>query len=471
MFLYKKTKIIATIGPSSEKAEILEKLIKGGIDGARLNFSHGSHQEQGARIKLIRKLEKKLDRHIAIIADMQGPKIRVGKLPEEGIELKNGQEVTLDTNQNEYKNNIIPLPSSIVREGTKEGHIIFLDDGVLQLRVTKKIGSILKAEVLKGGILFPKKGVNVPSLEIKTSILSSKDKADIKFAVSAGVDYIALSFIRTAEDVKIAKRLLKESRTKVIAKIERPEALKNLNEITDESDAVMVARGDLGIETPLWELPLRQKEIVEQVRSRMKPVIIATQMLDSMIRNPLPTRAEVSDVANAVFDSADAVMLSGESASGKYPVEAVEMMKKILETTEHSQSYAHGLYGNLNNPTLMSVAHSATYVATEIRARVLFAGTLTGTTVRAVSYFRPEVPIIGITEREKTARELALVWGVIPIVKSNKKIKTVDVLLNYAINNLKEKGILKTGDKIVCLFGGKLGVVGQTNMVTVKSVA
>ena len=339
MISNKKTKIIATVGPSSEQEKVLEKLITLGLDCARLNFSHGSHQEQGNRIKMIRKLEKKVNRHIGIIADIQGPKIRIGNLPEQGIELKNGQEISIDTGTREFYENRIPLPSLMFRDGTKEGHLVFLDDGNLQIRIISKYGGIFKAIVIKGGILFSKKGVNVPELDNSSSILNAKDRADIAFAVKSKADYIALSFIRTAKDLKGVKKFLGKSKIRIIAKIERPEALVNLEEIIDEADAVMIARGDLGIETPMWELPIRQKEIIESVRRKMKPVIVATQMLDSMIRNPIPTRAEVSDVANAVFDSTDTVMLSGETASGKYPLGAVEMMAKILASTDGNQNY------------------------------------------------------------------------------------------------------------------------------------
>ena len=330
----KKTGIIATIGPSSEQEKTLEKLISLGVDGIRLNFSHGSHSKHGEIINLVRKIEKTLNKKIFIIADIQGPKIRIGNLPEEGIELKDGQEIIIDTGTREFYENRIPLPSLMFRDGTKEGHIVFLDDGIIQIKIISKYAGIFKAEVLRGGILFSKKGVNVPSLEIISSILSIKDKTDIEFSVKAGVDYIALSFLRNAEDVKEAKKFLGKAKVKIVAKIERPEALKNIKEIVDEADMVMIARGDLGIETPLWELPVRQKEIIELVIKNKKSVIVATQMLDSMIRNPLPTRAEVSDVANAVFESADYVMLSGETASGKYPVEAVDMMKKIINSAE-----------------------------------------------------------------------------------------------------------------------------------------
>lgn len=333
----RKTKIIATIGPASEQEETLEKLMFLGIDGARLNFSHGSHEWHGRMIKIIRKLEKKLKKRVAIIADTQGPKIRLGSLPVVGIEIKNGQEITIDTGTDEFHENKIPLPSPLFLKGVKAGHMVFLDDGAMQIKITGKQGKIVKAIVLRGGILFPKKGVNVPDLKVNSSILTVKDNTDIDFAMKSGVDYIALSFIRDSKDVKEARKLLGGKKIRIIAKIERLEALKNIEEIIDEADAIMVARGDLGIETPLWELPVRQKEIIEAARKKAKPAIVATQMLDSMIRNPVPTRAEVSDVANAVFDRADAVMLAGETALGKYPAEAVDMMRKILEATDGHQ--------------------------------------------------------------------------------------------------------------------------------------
>ena len=470
MFSHKRTKIIATIGPSSQEEAVLESLILQGIDSARLNFSHGTHQEHGNRINLIRKLEKKLHKQIAIIADLQGPKIRVGNMPSEGLELRNGDTVIIDTSKKDFENGVIPLPSPIFRDGTKEGHIVFLDDGVLQLKVLSKKGSIFEAIVLKGGFLFSKKGVNVPLIDNKSDILSTKDKEDMAFAISKDVDYIALSFLRNAEDVKIARIFLKGSKIKIIAKIERPEALINLEEITDQVDAVMVARGDLGIETPLWELPVRQKEIVQKVRKRMKPVIVATQMLDSMIRNPIPTRAEVSDVANAVYDGADAVMLSGESAQGKYPVEAVEMMRKVLEATELEYKDAGDLKENLDFAVLISVAQSATQVAKEIQAKAIIAGTVTGNSARVVSHFRPVTSIISIAENEKVARELALVWGVNTLVIKNKKFKTVEKLIEASIELLKEQDLLKKGEKVVCLFGEKLGIADKTNTITVKSI-
>ena len=442
MVTLKKTKIIATIGPSSEQEKKLEKIMSVGIDGARLNFSHGSHQEHGLRIKSIRTLEKKLDRHVAIIADIQGPKIRIGNLPENGIELKVGKEITIDTGTREFYENRIPLPSLMFRDGTKEGHIVFLDDGTMQIKITGKRAGIFKAVVLRGGILFSKKGVNVPNLEISSSIINAKDKADIEFAVKAGADYVALSFIRNSADIKEVKKFLGKAKIKIIAKIERPEALLNIEEIIDEADAVMIARGDLGIETPLWELPVRQKEIIESCRKKMKPVIVATQMLDSMIRNPIPTRAEVSDVANAVFDSADAVMLSGETALGKYPIEAVEMMNKILEATDKTPNY---LCENLiKSPDAIPdfvIAKSALSMAENSKAIVIEASDMIFPLV--VSHFRPEMPIIAITNNPETAKPLSLVWGVTPLfIKKGKSDKDIHSILS-------DLNLFAKGDEVV----------------------
>lgn len=446
----KKTKIIATIGPSSEQEKTLEKLISLGVDGARLNFSHGSHQEQGNRIKLVRKIEKKLNRHVAIIADIQGPKIRIGNLPEHGIELKEGQEISIDTGTREFYENRIPLPSLLFRDGTKEGHVVFLDDGTLQIKITSKYGGIFKAVVLKGGTLFSKKGVNVPSLEICSSILNAKDKADIEFAVKQGADYIALSFLRNAADLKEARKFLGKTKTKIIAKIERPEALVNIAEIIDETDVVMIARGDLGIETPLWELPVRQKEIIDLVRIKMKPVIVATQMLDSMIRNPIPTRAEVSDVANAVFDSTDAVMLSGETASGKYPIEAVDMMRKILEATDSHQESLHENFQETDGSLApFSIARSAVHIAEDPSVKAIVVEVKDGTLAKTISHFRPKTPIVAATKDPIVAKRLALVWGVTPAVVKNKD------LIGSAKKNLLDGGKVKAGDKIVFVHGGK----------------
>jgi len=447
MISTKKTKIIATIGPSSDQEKMLEKFISAGMDGARLNFSHGSHQEHGNVINLIRKLEKKLNRHIAVIADIQGPKIRIGNLPETGIEVRVGQEIVIDTGTREFYENRIPLPSLLFRDGTKEGHLVFIDDGTLQVKITNKRAGIFKAVVLKGGVLFSKKGVNVPSLEINSSILNAKDKSDIEFSIKSDVDYIALSFLRNAKDLKEAKKFVGKSKVKIIAKIERHEALLNINEIIDEADVVMIARGDLGIETPLWELPIRQKEIINSVKRKMKPSIVATQMLDSMIRNPTPTRAEVSDVSNAVFDSADTVMLSGETALGKYPFESVEMMRKILEATDdHQESLHENLKKNSGITTELCIANSTAHIVEMSGARAIIIKAEDETLAKTISHFRPKAMIIAATKDPKIARKLSLVWGVTPLVIKDKN------LIKMATKDLIKSGAVKKGDKIVCVY-------------------
>ena len=466
----KKTKILATVGPASDKKEVLESIILNGADCIRLNFSHGTHDYHGKMIALVRTLSKKLHRHVGIVADIQGPKMRIGAMPKEGLLLKDGETITFDCTKKEFDGRVIPLPSNVFLHGVKENSRVFLDDGTLIVHITKKVGNTFIATVIKGGLLFSNKGINVPSLEIKGSVLNEKDKADITFAVKSGADYIALSFLRTAEDVIEAKNFIKDKRVKIIAKIERPEALKNIDAIIDQVDVVMIARGDLGIETPLWELPVRQKEIIEKVKAKMKQVIVATQMLDSMIRNPLPTRAEVSDVANAVYDSADAVMLSGESASGKNPLEAVEMMRKVLESTESNQNYFETT--NELDSTLLSVARSAADISSELGVKAIFVETFSGESAKTISHFRPKNMIVAITDDPKTACQLSLVWGVIPFIMKDKVIKKVDDLVEPGIRELKKAGFLKKGDTIVCVYDSDFKIIEKAHMntITVKKI-
>lgn len=468
MNLTRKTKIVATIGPASESPELLRRLIEEGMDAARLNFSHGNYAEHRNRIRTIRALEKQIGKPIAIIGDLQGPKIRIGILPEEGVVLENGKKVVFNASAEKYQNGIIPLPSKIFADGTKKGNYVFLNDGALLLKVTAVRGTLFTLKVLHGGILTSHKGVNVPMLTLRSALFGKKDKADIDFAIREGVDYVALSFLRNAKDIYAARKLLKHSSLKVIAKIERPEALAHLEEIIDAADAVMVARGDLGIETPLWGLPVRQKEIIEAARRRMKPVIVATQMLQSMTENAIPTRAEVSDVANAVYDSADAVMLSGESASGAYPAESVRMMRKILEETEKhaSPSALEPYYPDMS--VSVSVAKSVKYIASEVGARAILAGTKSGFSALAASHFRPTTPIVAVVSEQRTARLLALGWGITPVFVH--KARSIDNLFKIAMGHLKKKKLLSSGDKVVFLSGLQLGKIGQTNTISVSSV-
>jgi len=471
MTFTKRTKIIATIGPASEKEDILEKMLSNGVDCVRLNLSHGDHQEHERKIKSIRKIDKKLKKHTAIIADIQGPKMRIGVMPKEGLMLKEGETIILDCFKKEYTGDVIPLPSDTFMEGTEAGSKVFLDDGVLSLKIIKKDKSQFEAVVIKGGLLFSNKGINVPSLVIKGSVLNEKDKSDIVFAEKSEVDYIALSFLRDAKDVVEARDFINDKKIKIIAKIERPEALRNIDEIIEAADAIMVARGDLGIETPLWELPIRQKEIVEKVRSKFKPVIVATQMLDSMIRNPLPTRAEVSDVANAVYDSADAVMLSGETASGKNPLEAVEMMSKVLESTESIQNYMGDSADTQGSP-LLAIARSAARISSKLSTKSIFIETFAGESARIISHFRPSNIIMALTPDHRTARQLSLVWGVVPFILKSKSIKRVNDIVSPVANELKSKGFLKEKDMVVCVYDSdfKFSEKANVNTITIKLI-
>lgn len=466
MTSHKKTKIIATIGPVSQDPDILETIMAGGADCIRLNFSHGNHVERAEKIVNIRKIDKKLRKHTAIIADIQGPKMRVGIMPKDGLLLHDGATIILDCGIKEYVGGAIPVPSKMFMEGTKENSRVFLDDGILIIQMISKKGAQFQAQVIKGGLLFSNKGINVPSLVIKGSVLSEKDKADIIFAKEHGADYIALSFLRNAADVIEAKEFINNPRINVIAKIERPEALVNIDQIIEASDAVMIARGDLGIETPLWELPIRQKEIVDKVRAKCKPVIVATQMLDSMIRNPLPPRAEVSDVANAVFDSADAVMLSGETASGKNPFGAVDMMRKVLESTEKIQRISNNEAPR--ESAVVAVASSAADIASKLNAKAIFVETLTGESAKIISHFRPKNIIVGLTDDQRAANQLALVWGVVPALIKTKSIKKIEDIIAPGIKAL--KGSLAKGDTIVCAYDSEFKLAGKAtlNTITVK---
>lgn len=465
MHFQRKTKIVATIGPASESREMISKLIDEGMNVARLNFSHGIHDDHKRRIETIRSLEKEKGVHVAIIGDLQGPKMRVGVMPKEGVFLRDDEKIVLDTSIKNYTNGPIPVPSPIFAKGAMKGSRVFLDDGSMLLEVTAVSGKQFTAKVLRGGTLYSHKGINVPELKLRTNIFEKKDKDDIAFAIAQGVDYVAVSFIRNGDDMREARRMLKGAPIKLVAKVERPEALDNLDDIIELSDVIMVARGDLGIETPLWQLPMRQKEIIEKAHKAMKPVIVATQMLESMTKNAIPTRAEVSDVANAVYDSTDAVMLSAESASGKFPLEAVRMMRNIVEETEKDTDEAFLREKEAFHSVDIAVAKSSKYVAGQVGAKVILVGTATGFSARAVSRYRPKEPIVAITSDAKVARKLAIVWGVTPIVVDG--MKTIDDIEKAGTTFLKKQKIVTKGDYVVFVSGLRLGEAGQTNDISV----
>lgn len=468
----KKTKIIVTLGPSSDDPKIIRKLIEAGANVFRLNFSHGDHKEQLERIKNLRKLEKEIRKPIAILQDLQGPKIRVGEFPDGSIRLIERSEVILTIAEPEEGE--IPVQYKGIVKDVSEGNRILIDDGLFELKVLKKTRTKVFCRVMNGGELTSKKGINLPDSSIAASAISNKDKEDLAFGLKHDVDFVALSFVRTASDVEDLRKIMraKGKRTRIIAKIERHEAVRDIDNIIKVSDAVMVARGDLGIEASLESVPFIQKDIVKKCIAKGKPVIVATQMLDSMIRNPRSTRAETSDIANAILDGTDAVMLSGETSVGKYPVNAVKAMTKIALTAEKYIIDKRILIGKLAqtevNQTSDAIGKAACGLVYDLEAKVIINATASGNTTRSVSKYRPHVPIVSITHTLKTARELCLVWGVYSY-KIN--YRTIQDMIDNAIGIAKDLKFAKKGDEAIIISGQKVGVVGGTNVIKVKEIS
>ena len=418
----RRTKIIATLGPSSSTPEILARLFQAGADVFRLNFSHGSHEDHASRIAMIRDLEKKFERPIGILADVQGPKLRVGRFGGGRISLQTGATFRLDLNPTPGDVTRVELPHPEIIAAAAIGTNLLLDDGKLRLRVTRVRDDHLLTEVVVGGPLSDRKGVNVPDMVLPIPALTVKDREDLAFALDHGVDFIGLSFVQRPEDVAEAREIV-AGRAWVMTKIEKPQALDNLDAILALSDAVMVARGDLGVELPPEEVPLAQKRIVRAARARGLPVVVATQMLESMISAPAPTRAEASDVATAVFDGADAVMLSGETAAGQYPYEAVNIMDRIIARVEQDDGWRAMIEASRSAPEASAadaIAAAARQVAHTISASAICAFTASGSTALRAARERPEAPILGLTPSITTARRLAVVWGAHAVTVGDK---------------------------------------------------
>ncbi len=478
----KRTKIVCTIGPASENKETLQKMVRSGMDVARLNFSHGTYESHAALIKNIRAMEEKLNRSISIIADLQGPRIRTGKLPEEGVVLKKGERAILSCDPRaKYDKSVkrIPVDYKGLAADLSVGDVILLKDGLLDLQIEKIKGSDLVCKVRLGGVLTTGRGINVPTASLSIDAITAKDKRDVKFAVSQGVDYFALSFVTKAKEIydlrylikKYEKELnIKENRSiKIIAKIEKHEAVRHLDEILEAVDGIMVARGDLGIEIPAEHVPLVQKKLIEKCMETGKPVIVATQMLDSMITNPRPTRAEVSDVANAVIDHTDAVMLSGESASGKYPVESVSVMNRIIERTEESKYDDLLVSPVMKNLTVEGALGSlANILSKNIKTKLILVASLSGRTARMVSRFRPEIPIMVAAVDKRVYRQMSLIWGVCPFMIP--LCQSLEELLDRSIGHLKTKKLLKKGDRIIIVGGEPVGAPGNINLLEIKTI-
>lgn len=469
----RKTKIICTIGPASEDAGQLRQMISAGMNVARLNFSHGANDEHKRRMERVREAARELERPVAIMLDTKGPEIRTGLLEEGQVCLQAGQRFVLTSREIKGDENGVQVSYAPLAREVGKGSIILLSDGLISLQVEESRGEDLICTVVNGGVLGEKKGINVPGVRINMPFLSQKDIDDIHFGIDQEVDFIAASFVRSAEDVLEIRRILEEKNAviDIIAKIESQGAVDNLEDIIKVADGIMVARGDLGVEIPAEDVPLVQRKIVAQCNAAGKIVIVATQMLDSMINNPRPTRAEVSDVANAIFEGADAIMLSGETAAGKYPLAAVETMARIAKRAEESINYKEilarkGLQGNLS--VTDAISHACCTIAGNLGIPSIITPTQTGTTARMIAKYKPAADILAVTSHEKVLRKLTLVWGVYPVLA--RETSGTDELLDEALNCCLEKEYIKRGDMVVLSAGSPTGISGGTNLIKVHIV-
>ncbi|BHH83467.1 pyruvate kinase [Desulforhopalus sp. 52FAK] len=462
-----RTKIVCTIGPASESPEILEEMILGGMNVARLNFSHGSHEEHKAKITNIRRISDSLGKHIAILQDLCGPKIRIGTIPEPGIQLLPDQYITLTSDPVEGSLKRVSVSYKDLPAEVNSGDTLLLADGLIELEVVRASSNEVYCKIVIGGYLTSNKGINLPSGSLNTPSLTQKDLIDLEFGLANDVDFIALSFVRSAQDIYDLKDRIaqKNKTTPVIAKIEKHEAISNIDEIMDACDGIMVARGDLGVEVPLEKIPLIQKKLIKKANSLGKPVIIATQMLRSMVDSPRPTRAEVTDVANGVLDGTDAVMLSEESASGKYPVDAVHYLKRIAETTEQDFPHDRYLQSIPHENTSECVAQATCVLAERLHADAIITPTRSGRTAMHIARFRPRYPIIALSPETKVIRSLALYWGCYGSLVEHSTDS--DKMFDSAPISALKTGKVTKGDKLVVTGGSPGWVAGTTNTVQV----
>lgn len=466
----RNTKIVATLGPASSTPEKILQLIETGADIFRLNFSHGTHEDHKKRFDAIRSAEKKSGRIVAVMADLQGPKLRIGTFKDGPIMLEQGAKFRLDLDKAPGDNNRVCMPHPEIFAALEKDADLLLDDGKLRLRVKKHGPDFAECEVIFGGKLSERKGVNVPDVALPISALTEKDREDLRFALDIGVDYVALSFVQRPDDVAEARRLI-QGRAAVLIKIEKPQAVACLDQLIDLTDAVMVARGDLGVEMPTEDVPGIQKKIVRGCRRIGKPVIVATQMLESMISAPTPTRAEASDVATAVFDGADAVMLSAETASGQYPLEAVGIMSKIIAKVEHDPLYRQimGIEdAEIEGTEADAMTSAASLVAENIGAAAIVTYTTSGSTTLRAARQRPVVPIVGLTPSIESARRLALAWGVHPIAASD--VNDFEHMVEIAEKHAANAGFAKKNDRIVITAGVPFGTLGATNILRIARI-
>ena len=470
----RRTKIICTIGPSSQDEDMLRKIILAGMNVARFNFSHGDYEEHGLKLERTRKISRELNLPVAVLLDTRGPEIRLRDFAEGKVELKAGQKFTLTTEEIMGTAERATITYKNLPQDVKPGDSILLDDGLIGLKVEEVQGDTeIVCTVMNDGPISNHKGVNVPGVKLNLPFIDEKDHADIVYACEKGFDFIAASFVRSKEDVLQIREILKEhnSKIQIISKIESLQGIQNLEEIIEVSDGIMVARGDMGVEIPLEDVPVIQKILIEKVYKAGKQVITATQMLDSMMKNPRPTRAETTDVANAIYDGTSAIMLSGETAAGDYPVEALRMMVRIADRTEQDIDYKKRFfrYEKEEQPDVTdAICHATCTTAHDLNAKAVITVTKSGRSARAISRYRPACPIIGCTMEEKVSRQINLSWGVYPIVI--KEEKNVFDLFAHSIVGAKEHGYLESGDTVVITSGVPIGKSGTTNMMKVDTV-
>ena len=472
--MYRFAKIVATLGPSSSDEAVLVEMVKAGMDVCRLNFSHGSHEDHGKKIKLIRKISKDLGKPISILMDLQGPKLRIGSLPEDVLNLESGQEVALSSREDPQNlpEGVVFIPFDVpkLHEVLVPGNHILLDDGQLEFEVLRLDGDNIFAKVLLGGILKSHKGVNLPGSNLDIPVLTPKDLEDLKFGLEAGVDLVAISFVKKASDIEMVRDTMRsilgnQWLPPIVAKLERPEAIANLEEIIKVTDGVMVARGDLGVEMSPALVPSVQKEIIKKSNNYGKFVITATQMLESMINNPRPTRAEAADVANAIFDGTDAVMLSAESAAGKYPVQSIRMMSSIiLESERHSADWGHHniLQPDISTDDVITISHAARDMAQDKDVAAIVVFTRTGLSALWISKTKPNVPIFAFTPEAATYHWLGICWGLTPFRVPHAD--TLETMVTHVETALASETSLKSGDQVVVISGFPVGAFSSPNL-------
>ena len=462
----KKTKIVCTLGPASEKEEVLRELIKSGLNVCRLNFSHGSHEEHKGRMDLVKKIREELGQPTAILLDTKGPEIRTGQFDAPEVFLEEGQTFTITMKDVMGNKEICTVSYKGLANDVKPGDTILIDDGLVGLTVKEVNNDDIVCEVQNSGIVKNHKGVNVPGVKVNLPAITDKDRSDIEFGIEQGIDFIAASFVRKVSDVLAIREILEANNAehiKIISKIENQEGVDNLDEIIEVSDGIMVARGDLGVEIPTEEIPVVQKLMIKKCNEAGKPVITATQMLDSMMRNPRPTRAEVTDVANAIYDGTDAIMLSGETAAGKYPIEAVKTMATIAKRAEETMRNRRDKINKSKNVT-DAISYATCTTAMDLEARAILSSTASGHTARMVSKFRPDCPIVATTSNESVRRQLALTWGVLPLMR--EKTANIDQVIVNSIEAAKTSNYVSKDDVVVITAGG-----GETtNLIKVETV-